>query len=119
MSVFGDSPECTAFLDGFWATQYASMTRKTSASSSYVGCVLRAFDNIAPPPEDDVLLLLLFVTRVGRNGGAGRKLAILQLAAKEKKSREHELNEIIKSKSRIKSEMYVPFKLFLTPCTAD
>lgn len=56
------------------------MTRKTSASSSYVGWVFRAFDNIAPPPEDDVLVLFELLTSVGRNGGAGRKLTMLQLA---------------------------------------
>lgn len=56
------------------------MTRKTNASSSYVGCVFREDDNTAPPPDDDVPLLLLLLTSVGRNGGAGRKLTMLQLA---------------------------------------
>lgn len=57
------------------------MTRKTNASSSYVGCIFREADNIAAPP-DDVLLLLLLLTSVGRNGGAGRKLTMLQLAVR-------------------------------------
>lgn len=56
------------------------MTRKTNASSSYVGCVFRDVDNIAPPPDDVALLLLLLLTSVGRSGGAGRKLTMLQLA---------------------------------------
>lgn len=65
------------------------MTRRTSASSSYVGCVFRAIDSIAPPPDDDVLLLLLLLTSVGRNGGAGRKFTMLQLAVNEGEAEEH------------------------------
>lgn len=61
------------------------MTRKTRASSSYVGWVFRAFDKIAPPADE--LLLLLLLTSVGRNGGAGRKLTMLQLAAANAKWR--------------------------------
>lgn len=52
------------------------MTRKTRASSSYVGDDFFVFAKMAPLlPEDEFI-------KVGRRGVAGRKFTILQLAEK-------------------------------------
>lgn len=51
------------------------MTRKTRASSSYVGWGFRDADDSVPP-----FVLELLEESVARSGGAGRRFTMLQLA---------------------------------------
>lgn len=75
-----NSPEWMVFLEVFWkAIEYASMTRKTRASSSYVGWG-RLVDNSNFNWEFDWLDAIH-----GRKGFDGLKWVILQLSVDKKK----------------------------------
>lgn len=57
------------------------MTRNTSASSSYVGCAfIEYFDRFPETPPLPTVDDELAFAMDGRNGGAGRRFVILQLA---------------------------------------